>query len=211
MIRSVLPDVLINNRLGVKAADFNTYENEIPESPPGGNWEYCWNMGAFWGYNPRNYTPELVKTPEHYIETLARIASLGGNYLLNIGPDPTGKFHPMAVDYLGKIGAWVRANSAAVHGVAKSPYKEKPAWGYATCREGKVYLIIKDLPPGETRLSMPALKNKPLGARFLEAPGQPLDLAIGAGDWFVGPVTVDNAAPFRVIEVSVEGFPEVAE
>jgi alpha-L-fucosidase len=210
-LRAAVPDMLVNNRIGTATADFNTFENEIPESPPAGNWEYCWNMGAFWGYNPRNYTPELVKTPEHYIETLVRIASLGGNYLLNVGPDPTGKFHPMAVDYLTNIGAWVNTNGEAVHGVSKSPFKEKPAWGYATCREGKVYLIVRDMPAGETRLSIPALKNRPLGSRLLGAPERRLELMTGTANWAVGPVSADKTLPFRVIEISVEGYPELAE
>ena len=209
-IRSIIPNVVINNRLGLKQADFNTYENEIPPTPPGGRWEYCWNMGAFWGYNPRNYTPDLMKTPEHYIETLARIASLGGNYLLNVGPDPTGKFHPMAADYLQKIGAWVKPNRAAFEGASQSPFKETPAWGYVTCRERKVYLIIRDA-AAAAALTMPALKNRLSGARLLSRPDTKIDVKIGDREWQVGPVTGQPAGPFVVVELSVEGNPVAAE
>lgn len=209
IIRSIVPNVVINNRLGLKQADFNTFENEIPHAPPGGRWEYCWNMGAFWGYNPRNYTPELVKTPEHYIETLARIASLGGNYLLNVGPDPTGKFHPMAADYLAKIGAWVNPNRAAFEGVAASPFGSTADWGYATCREGKVYLIIRAT-AAAAPVVLPALENRPLGARLLAAPDTVVPFAAAGSEWRVGPVPVPGGGPFVVVELSVEGSPSPA-
>ncbi|TAE77157.1 MAG: hypothetical protein EAZ65_01630 [Verrucomicrobia bacterium] len=206
IIRSLLPNVVINNRLGLDRSDFNTYENEIPHAPPGGRWEYCWNMGAFWGYNPRNYTPDLVKTPEHYIETLARIASLGGNYLLNVGPDATGKFHPMASDYLQKIGAWVNPNRAAFEGVSQSPFKEAPAWGYVTSRKGKLYLIVR-ASNASAPLLIPALKNRLLGACLLDSPKIKVAVQCGPGEWQIGPIEGGAHAPFRVIELSVEGEP----
>lgn len=206
LIRSIIPNVVINNRLGLKKADFNTYENEIPHAPPGGRWEYCWNMGAFWGYNPRNYTPELMKGPDHYIETLARIASLGGNYLLNVGPDPTGKFHPMATDYLQKIGTWVNPNRAAFEGVSQSPFKENPSWGFVTCRHGKVYLIVRK-GAESSPITMPALKNRLSGARLLVAPNTKVDVQCDASSWKIGPISGHAEGPFTVVELSVEGMP----
>ena len=206
IIRAIIPNVVINNRLGLKQADFNTFENEIPHAPPGGNWEYCWNMGAFWGYNPRNYTPDLVKTPEHYIETLARISSLGGNYLLNVGPDPTGKFHPMANDYLQRIGAWVNPNRAAFEGVSQSPFKETPAWGYVTCREGKIYLIVRGS-SSSAPITLPALKNRLLGARLLSKPDTEVATRTSEHEWQVGPVPGQPGGSFVVVELSVEGTP----
>jgi alpha-L-fucosidase len=164
-------------------------------------------LGAFWGYNPRNYTPKILQTPEHYIETLVQIAAMGGNYLLNVGPDPTGKFHPMAVDYLTKIGAWVKVNGAAVYGVTGNPFPSKPTWGYVTSREGKVYLIVKDWPAGG-ELTMPLLKNKIKGARLLKNPGRPIPVVAGAQDYTIGPVAHDPTQPFTVVELLVKGIPQ---
>jgi alpha-L-fucosidase len=163
-------------------------------------------MGAFWGYNPRNYTPDLVKNPEHYIETLAHISSLGGNYLLNVGPDPTGKFHPMATDYLQKIGAWVNLNRAAFEGVSQSPVKETSAWGYITCREGKMYLIIRSS-AAASPVIMPALHNRLLNARLLTSPETKIDVKTVGHEWRVGPVSGQIDGPFVVVEMSVEGMP----
>ena len=207
-IRAALPDVLENNRLGLKAGDFRAFENKMPATAPPGPWEYCWNMGAFWGYNPRNYQAKILKTPEHYVETLVRVASLGGNYLLNVGPDPTGKFHPVAIAYLTKIGKWVNANREAVHGVSQSPFKDKPGWGYVTARAGKVYLIVADWPAAGKPLVVPALKNKCLGAHLLAEPATPLKVTAGDNQWSVLPGPSSNAdAPFHVIVLDVEGTP----
>ncbi len=206
-IRNIVPNVMINNRLGADA-DFLTVESKIPAKRPVVTWEYCWNLGAFWGYNPRNYTPKILKTPEHYIETLVNVSSLGGNYLLNVGPDPTGKIHPMAVDYLTQIGVWVKANAEAVHGVSGSPFQTKPTWGYVTSREGKVYLIVKDWPAGKPVLTLPLLKNKVTGARLLSTPGKTIPVVAGAQEYTIGPVVLDPAKPFTVIELSVVGVPQ---
>ncbi|MFO1524115.1 MAG: alpha-L-fucosidase [Kiritimatiellia bacterium] len=212
IIRSALPGVLINNRLGVSAADFDTYENEIPKTPPSGPWEYCWNMGAFWGYNPRNYTPELVKTPEHYIETLARIASLGGNYLLNIGPDPTGKFHPMAADYLHRIGAWVRPNREAVEGVSQSPFARTPGWGFVTAREGRVYLLVRNTTPAGTPLVMPAIVNPFQRAHLLgDETKSPVAITVSGKEWSFAAPAPREPGPFTVIVLEVEGTPAALE
>lgn len=209
VIRAAVPHVLINNRLGGKSGDYNTFENKMPDSPPGGNWEYCWNMGAFWGYNPRNYRPELIKTPEHYIETLARVASLGGNYLLNVGPDPSGKFHPVAVDYLNRIGAWVNINGEAIHGTSAGPIKTGFSWGYMTMREGAVYLIVRNLPPGSTRIGIPSLKNRFMNACLLSSPDAKVVVTQGPGQWVVETTGNPSSEPFSVIRLHVDGMPEM--
>lgn len=206
MIRSIIPNVIINNRLGLARADFNTYENEIPHQAPTGHWEYCWNMGAFWGYNPRNYTTDLVKNPEHYLETLGRIASLGGNYLLNVGPDSTGKFHPMATDYLEKIGAWVNPNRAMFDGVTQSPFAETPSWGYVTSRKGKLYLMIRQN-SCNSPVTIPALNNRLIGARLLLQPDTKINVKVSENEWQVGPIPEANHSPFVVVEISLEGIP----
>jgi alpha-L-fucosidase len=200
-IREALPEVLMNNRLGA-GADFNTHEGKLPDEPPGGVWEYCWNLGCFWGYNPRNNQAELINTPEHYVETLVKTASLGGNYLLNIGPDPTGRFHPMAIDYLKKIGDWVNANGECIYGVSANPFPEKPVWGYATCRPGKIYLIGKDW---EEEIAVTALKNEtPLKAYHLNDHGKKkIPFVSDAGKWTLSLPQTKPVEPFSVIVIEV--------
>jgi alpha-L-fucosidase len=204
VIRAAVPNVLINNRLGLKRGDFNTIEGKLPLKAPKGTWEYCWNLGAFWGYNPRNYAPKQMKTPEHYIETLVNTASMGGNYLLNVGPDPTGSFHPMAVDYLKKIGEWVNANEECIRGVSASPLAEKPAWGYLTQRDAKVYLIVKEWPIKGDSLVLPALKKRPARAYLLrDATKRSIEVVTDVNGWTVTPRISKPDEPFTVIVLEI--------
>lgn len=207
VVRAAAPNVIINNRLGNRHADFNTIEGKLPKKTPKGVWEYCWNLGAFWGYNPRNYTPKQLKTPEHYIETLATTASLGGNYLLNVGPDPTGTFHPMALDYLKKIGEWVRPNAECIYGTDGNPFAEKPSWGYVTCRPGKIYLIVKDWPAEGRALKLPSLNKKLVRAYLLRDPEKhPLAVTSADREWTVTPGRPKTDEPFTVITLEIAGF-----
>ena len=201
-IRSVLPDVLINNRLGAQRADFNTIEGALPGRTPGGTWEYCWNLGKFWGYNPRNYEPRNVGVPEQYIETLVRTASMGGNYLLNVGPEPTGRLPAVAVDYLEKIGAWVTTHGECIYGVDANPFPKKPEWGYVTARPGTLYLIVKDWSP---EITLPALGgHRPLQAYLLGDRERTLSVAEKGDRWVVtltGPKPVE---PFAVVALTTD-------
>lgn len=209
MIRAAVPNVLVNNRLGVKEVDFKTYENKFPTSVQRQPWEYCWNLGAFWGYNPRNYSEKNLGTPERYIETLVHAASLGGNYLLNVGPDPTGKFHPMAVDYLERIGEWVHANEECVRGTQPNPFPEKPIWGYVTCRPGKLYLIVKQPPAAGEALSLPALgTGLPKASLLVDLSHKPLRTERKDGRWLVYP-DATRVKAFTVIILAVNNHLDI--
>lgn len=195
---------------GVYPADINTSENEIPHAASGGQCEYCWSMGAFWGYNPRNYTPDLLKTPEHYIGTLARIASLGGNYLLNVGPEPSGKLPSVAIDCLRKIGAWVNPNRAALEGGCQRPFDITPDWGLVTCREDKVDVSIRS-GNATSPVTLPALKNRLLDSRLLLNPETEIETKPGPHEWIFGPIAGQQEGPFVIVELMVEATPIAAE
>lgn len=200
-IRAVCPDVVINNRLGA-SADFNTYEGELPREAPAGIWEYCWNLGCFWGYNPRNYEPQIVGTPEQYIETLVQTASLGGNYLLNVGPMPTGELPPMAVDYLKRIGVWANAHGECIYGVEKSPFGSKPDWGYVTTRASTLYLIVKDW---AAKIELPAVAGRrPVKAyRLGDREKKGIPVVVAGDQWAVMPAGPKPAEPFAVVAIEL--------
>ncbi len=83
------PNLIWNNRLGggYKAAT-ETPEQYIPATGyPGEDWESCMTMNDTWGY--KSYDTNF-KSTETLIRNLIDIASKGGNYLLNIGPDSHG-------------------------------------------------------------------------------------------------------------------------
>ena len=49
------------------------------------------------------------------IGNLVDAVSKGGNFMVGIGPDPNGLFHPTAVEQLKEAGAWLRVNGEGVY------------------------------------------------------------------------------------------------
>jgi len=81
------------------------------------------------------------------IGQLSRVASRGGNYLLNIGPLPDGTILPYHKEALLKMGEWAKTHEEAIYDVQPTPFKVMP-WGEATHRDGKLYLHVSRWPKG---------------------------------------------------------------
>ena len=105
-IRSLQPDIVINDRWGnivnpdnpegtsVRIGDFTTpFECQTPTYVPSAWWEHChiWNgKGGGWGYNKKGIFRPFSWFMEEYVAS----RSLGGNFLINVGPSGTGDMHP---------------------------------------------------------------------------------------------------------------------
>ena len=59
------------------------------------------------------------------------VSSLGGNMILNVGPDARGNFPETAVEELRKVGAWLSKNGCSIYNCGHSEI-EKPEWGRYT-------------------------------------------------------------------------------
>ena len=145
-VRSLQPDIIINNRVGKgrsgmagmdkggeRVGDYGTPEQEIPPTGfgPGVDWESCMTMNNHWGYNKND---QNWKSSTTLIRNLIDCASKGGNYLLNIGPTAEGVFPGASIERLQDIGKWMKVNSEAIYGTQASPF-EKLAWGRCTQKQ----------------------------------------------------------------------------
>ncbi len=118
MIRKERPDCLINGRIcyhnpGPDIDFLETHDNQHPAKAPGRPWQTPATMCHSWGWHASDNN---WKSSEKMISLLAYNISLGGNYLLNIGPKPDGTFPPQALTRLREIGLWTSANSEAIYG-----------------------------------------------------------------------------------------------
>jgi alpha-L-fucosidase len=133
--RSLVPNIIINERAGVKA-DYVTCENIFQPAKFGEDWEMCTCINDIWGYceNDFNY-----KTVNQLIFLLVNCAAHGGNLLLNIGPKANGKVPYEQIKRLEEIGKWLKVNGEAIYGVERVTY---PFFGYGrmTHKNNKLYL-----------------------------------------------------------------------
>jgi alpha-L-fucosidase len=164
------PNIITNDRLKRPnfPGDTGTPEQKIPgqDELDGKDWETCMTMGTSWGYKSWD---SKWKTPETLIQNLCDIASKGGNYLLNIGPDALGQVPEQSVDALKAIGAWMKTNNEAIYATKASPIGTFD-WGRCTQKEEKgntiLYFSVFDW-PSNSKLLIPGLKNKVIKAELL--------------------------------------------
>lgn len=157
------PAIITNDRLKRPnfPGDHKTPEQRIPnlKELDGTDWETCMTMNGTWGFKSYDHN---YKTPETLIRNLLDIASKGGNFLLNVGPDNLGEFPKESIDILAKMGKWMKVNGEAVYGTKASPWGLF-SWGRCTKKEIKdkttLYFSVFDW-PADGKLVIPHLNNK---------------------------------------------------
>ena len=99
LVRRHQPGCLISGRIGNGLGDYETpNDNAIAEkTEPGKLYETVGTMNDSWGYRP---TDTHYKSVKEILEIKAKCAAIGSNYMLNVGPDPLGRFPVAAIDIL---------------------------------------------------------------------------------------------------------------
>jgi alpha-L-fucosidase len=163
-IHELQPRTLMNNRIGIPG-DFETPEQFLPDSiPVKGNrldfanratgtkpgevpspqdfrlWETCMTINHTWAYNKNDRD---FKSAKDLVRTLVEVASRGGNFLLNVGPEPDGTIQPEFQERLLAIGKWLRVNGEAIYGTTYGPLQSL-SFGRTTAKGRNVYLHVFD-------------------------------------------------------------------
>lgn len=187
------PKLIWNNRLGGGyQGDTETPEQYVPATgyPDGRDWESCMTINDTWGY--KSYDMNF-KSTETLLRNLIDIASKGGNYLLNVGPDANGVVPQPEQQRLREMGAWLSVNGEAVYGTSASLFtqshmeasatetgkdgkpKQVPVWDWrSTTKKDRVYVEVFAWPKGT--LKLPSLARKVTGAYVLNDPRKALKI-----------------------------------
>ena len=110
MVFALQPEIIVNNRNGLDG-DFSTPEHKIQAAKRA--WESCETLNLGWGYQRADHE---WKSPRIILNDLATCAQQGGNFLLNIGPEPDGAVPAESVRILETVGQWLETNGEAIYG-----------------------------------------------------------------------------------------------
>lgn len=161
LVRSKSDKCLINGRIlshnpGPRIDYLSAGDNVHPEKNLGRPWQTPATMNHSWAWHASDFD---WKDSGKMIQLLVQNVSLGGNYLLNIGPYASGEIPAPSIRRLREIGAWLSVHSEAIYGTQPVDGVEPPQWGRLTNRKPKhgneiLYAHIIKWP--EKTLSLPS-------------------------------------------------------
>ena len=192
MIRDLQPATLVNDRIGVDA-DYETPEQFIPTAIPTRGikltgidpsvsgrlkntvprpedfrlWETCMTINNTWAYNKNDHE---YKSEQTLIRGLVEVASRGGNFLLNVGPQPDGRIQPEFQQRLRAIGDWLTLNGDSIYGTTYGPV-QGVAGLRMTAKNKSLYVHVFDWPSSPCEIA--GIDVRVMSARLL-ASGKPL-------------------------------------
>jgi len=210
LIRQLQPATLVNDRIGVPG-DYVTPEQFVPTGIPTKDvhfnavdtsvqqklkstiprpedfqlWETCMTINNQWAYNVHD---REFKSSQFLIRALVEVASRGGNFLLNVGPQPDGVIQPEFQERLHAIGDWMSVNGDSIYGTTYGPVQGMASLR-TTAKGKKVYLHVFDWP--SAALEITGLDAKVIAAHLL-ATGQSLTFRQDSGKL---QIDVGNHAP----------------
>jgi len=188
-------DALLNSPVGNKIiyndrlftgfdGDFSTPENDTPYIPYNGYsdnsaWEACASLNNSWGFE---YEPDVEtvwnanrwKTGYYIISRILELASKGGNFLLNVGPDRHGDIPEPAINTLQDVGEWMNIYGETVYGTERNSLVNPFEYGYVTQKtepDGSVHWYLQVSPSywAEKEVVVNGVVDLPISATWFDS------------------------------------------
>ena len=190
MIHTLQPNaVILNNRheQPLPGEDIQGFEQDLPGLNTAGfntstvydfPLEVCMTINDHWGYSAGDSN---TKSTRYLVHLLARSASVGANYLLNVGPTALGEIVPTHAARLRGVGEWLKTNGESIYGTRAGAIPPSP--GVVSTRKGDTHYVhaLDYLSDCVTLTSLPdTVKN----ARLLSN-GAPVDLEQQGDRWLL--------------------------
>jgi alpha-L-fucosidase len=155
LVRTLQPDVMLRARGIGNYGDYYTPEGFVPGRPENTAmpWFVIYPLGRTFSYEPE---PAQHKGGGWIVSNLVDAAAKGGGFMVGIGPDARGRFHPAAIENLREAGAWLRVNGEAIYATRAREgdlWREGDAVRYTRSKDGRlVYAIALSWPGPELKL-----------------------------------------------------------
>lgn len=188
---------------GVLMGDYEQgWERKLPEKIEdvhGNDWDCVMTVPENqWGYNKA--WKGHIKTAFELIEMTAKSVSLGGNFVLNFGPQGDGAIRKEELQLAREIGDWMKVNNEAIYNCDYAGL-DKQDWGYFTKKTGsnKINMIVFNTPiNGKYRVKLPA-KLGIENATLLANPGVKLKVEeVKANEYFIEYNNANAKQPFVI-------------
>lgn len=149
LIHRLQPNCMIGNNHHIDpiaGEDFQMFERDLPgENKAGLSYqkasdvlplETCETLNGAWGFTMNDHQ---FKSKKKLIDLLVGAAGRNANFLLNVGPMPSGEIQGEFIDKLNEVGAWMKDNSESIFGTRGGPLSPQ-IWGVTTQKAKTVFV-----------------------------------------------------------------------
>ena len=151
-LRKLQPDVMLRARGIGNYGDYYTPEGFVPGNKENTDtpWFVIYPLGSSFSYES---DAALHKGPQWIVSNIIDCAAKGGNFMVGVGPDGDGQFHPTAKEQLRDAGAWLRINGAAIYATRErkgDPWREGDNIRFTRAKDNKTVYAFALSWPGRT-------------------------------------------------------------
>jgi alpha-L-fucosidase len=166
-LRRLQPNVMLRARGIGNYGDYYTPERFVPDAKENTAmpWMVIYPLASGFSYDPE---ASHYKGAKWVMDNLVDAVAKGGNFMVGIGPDGAGQFHPTAVAQLEQVGAWLRANGEAIYATRPRTgglWHQGDSIRFTESKDGQFVYALALTRPGQ-RLVLAGIRAEP-GSRIV--------------------------------------------